>query len=215
MIKFQDYSNILVTGASSSGKTMLIKQILLYNKDMFITIPKLIIYLYKTWQPAYEELASKLPNIKFIDELMSEEDLIKTTETLDHSVFVADDRMEEISKDSFYSELFTRLGHHYKISSFLLLQNNCPPSKYSSTINKNSHYTIITRSPRNMYTIRTLGQSMGDYKALMEAYTDATQNKTYSYLLVDSHPASDPKFKFRTQILPSDKECIVYISKKS
>ena len=214
-MKFQDYSNILITGASSSGKTMLLKQILLHNKDMFITTPNLILYLYKTWQPAYEELAAKLNNIKFIDELMTEEDLLNETEGFDHSIFIADDRMEEISKDSFYSELFTRLGHHYKISSFLLLQNNCLPSKNSSSINKNCHYTILTRSPRNMYTLRTLGQSMGDYKALMEAYTDATQNKNYSYLLVDSHPASDPKFKFRTQILPSEEECIVYISKKS
>ena len=63
----------------------------------------------------------------------------------------SDDKMDEIAKHPFYSELFVRIGHHYKISSVLLLQNNCASSKYTSTINKNCHYTILTRSPRNMY----------------------------------------------------------------
>ena len=85
-MKFHNYSNIVITGSSSSGKTHLLKNILLHNEDMFMTKPSVIIYLYKTWQPAYEELASKLSNIKFIDELLTEDELLKETEDYNHSI---------------------------------------------------------------------------------------------------------------------------------
>ena len=209
MIKFVDNSNFIISGSSCSGKTTLIKRILLNTTELFITEPTKILFCYQSWQKSYDDIL-KLKNVTFMEKLPTEEDLVDLTINQQHSIFVCDDKMDEIMDNKFYSELFTRNSHHLKISSFLLLQNINSNGKYKSNIIKNSHYHFLLRSPSNISSIRALGIQVGDYRNLIESYRDCTKHKQFSYLLCDFHPQTDQTYRYRTDIFPDDDVCIVY-----
>ena len=122
---------------------------------------------------------------------------------------ICDDMLSELSNNSFIMALFTRLSHHYNLSTILMLQNHTIAGKSSGVLNKNVHYNLLLRSPRDSYSLRSIGMQLNDYKNLMTAYKDATLEQ-YSYLLIDSHPKSDPNIRYKTKIFPTDQFCIVY-----
>lgn len=208
-MKFEDNSNILISGSSSSGKTTLIQRLLLHSDKMFVSPPSLILFVYNTWHDIYEQIEKNAKNIIFMEQLPTEDELVEHTSNHKHSIFVADDKMEELMNNKFGSDLFTRNSHHYGITTILLLQNCSSPGKYKSNIMKNAHYSILLRSPRDFNSVRTLGIQLGDYRNLVQCYEEATSQR-WGYLCCDTHPISDPQFRYRTNIFPDDDLNIVY-----
>ena len=49
----------IVSGPTQCGKTEWTKNLIKYKNDMIVPPPENIIWSYKSWQPAYEELANK------------------------------------------------------------------------------------------------------------------------------------------------------------
>jgi hypothetical protein len=186
-------------------------KILKYAEDLFPTPPSLFIFCYKSWQKEYENLQGTLPNIHFLPSLPTEAQLREMVTGHDHSMLIADDMLNEIRHSSFCTELFVRMSHHLKLTTLLILQDATIGNKFGSTLNKNSHYSILMRSPRDQYSVRSLGQQLGDYRTLITAYRDATK-EPFSYLLVSSHPKSPDELRYRTSIFPSDPACICYIA---
>ena len=181
---------------------------------MFHTPPNLIIYIYKHWQPLYSEIEKLLPNVSFQSNIPSEEELKQMVSNRDHSLLICDDMMSEIGSSDFIRDVFTRLSHHLKVSTILLLQNATAPGKYNSTLCRNAHVSVLMKSPREAYTIRALGMQLGDYKNLLAAYRDATQ-EPFSYLVCDTHPNAPPTYKYRTKIFPDDNDGVVtYINRQ-
>jgi hypothetical protein len=197
-VKLEDNSNIVIQGCSSSGKTILCSQILLQSAEVFVTQPSLVIFCYKTWQTVYSTLQDKLPNIIFLSSLPTESELKTLVDGHDHSIFVVDDMQMEINNNPFFSDLFTRISHHFNISTILLLQE-VVKGKFGGHLNKNCHYTFLMRSMRNAYTIRSLGIQVGDYKNLYAAYREATKIP-FSYLLISTHPQTDDSLRYRSNI---------------
>jgi hypothetical protein len=156
-------------------------------------------------------MQAKLHNIHFLPHLPTEQELKSATSSHPHTVLVADDMLTELTNSPFCSELFTRISHHFNITSILIMQNANIPGKFSGNLSKNCHYTFLMRSPRDHYSVRSLGLQMADYKNLQEAYKDATRDP-FSYLLISSHPMTQDMFRYRTHIFPSDLATICYIS---
>lgn len=208
-IPFQDNSNIIISGCSGSGKTHFLSRLIQFRKNLFITEPTLIIFIYKHWQDIYSDLEKASENIVFMESLPSEEELRTMIEGNPHSLFVCDDMLTEIGNNPFISEVFTRLSHHLRVSTILLLQNLSLPSKFHSTISRNAHVSVLMKSPREAYTIRSLGMQLGDYHNLLQAYRDATRSP-YSYLVCDTHPNANQLYRYRTQIFPDEEGVIVY-----
>ena len=119
-MKFQDYSNIIVSGCSNSGKSTFAHRLIKHARDMFITPPSKVIYVYKHWQPLYDDLRLKVKGIDFLEKLPSEEELTNMVRGHNHSVLVADDKMADINNSNHAGDLFTRLSHHLGISTVLL-----------------------------------------------------------------------------------------------
>lgn len=209
-MKFEDFSNIIVSGCSNSGKSSWVHRLIKHAKHMFITPPSKVIYVYKHWQPLYDDLKQNASGIEFVDKLPDEEELKSLVKEHKHSMLVADDMMHEINDDKYGSELFTRLSHHLRLSTILLLQNATLQGKASSDIAKNCHYNILMRSARDRNFIRSLGICLNDYRNLMHAYNDAT-NLPWTYLVVNTHPRSNPDNRYYTQIFPDDRELIMYL----
>jgi len=208
-MKFVDNSNILVSGSSSSGKTTLIQRLLQHSDSMFETPPSLVLFVYNTWHDIYDQVQKKMKNIVFMEQLPNEDELVELTSEHKHSLFVADDKMDELLNNKFGSDLFTRNSHHYGITTILVMQNCSAPGKYKANILKNTHYSILLRSPRDFNSVRSLGIQIGDFKNLVQCYEDATTQR-WGYLCCDTHPISDPQFRYRTEIFPDDEMSIVY-----
>lgn len=208
-IPFQDNSNIIISGCSGSGKTYFLSNLIKYRNDLFHTTPNQIIFIYKHWQDIYNDIEESMDNTIFMDSLPSEEELKSLVYGNEHSLLICDDMITEIGNNPFISDVFTRLSHHLKISTILLVQNLSSPSKYQSTISRNAHVSVLMKSPREAYSIRVLGAQLGDYKNLMAAYKDATKSP-YSYLVCDTHPNANQEYRYRTQIFPNKEGVIVY-----
>jgi hypothetical protein len=171
----------------------------------------MIIYVYSIWQDIFEAMRRNLRNVIFLQNIPTEEELVSLTDQSKHSVIVIDDMLNELGKSTFVSDLVTKLGHHMKVTSILITQNNGFGGKYKSNITKNTHYNILMHSPRDALAVRTLGTQLSDYRNLISAYKSATE-ETFGYLLCDCHPRSNPQFRYRTHIFP-DQYCIIYSGK--
>ena len=175
---------------------------------MFETDPQKIIYVHKHWQPLYSQLSAQNKNIYFLDNLPTEEELKSLVKGCKHSLLVCDDMIREIGSNGFICDVFTRLSHHLKLSTILLVQNLSMPGKYNSTLCRNAHVSILMKSAREAYGIRTLGVQLNDYHNLLAAYKNATQ-EPYSYLVCDTHPNSNSDYRYRTEIFPDDENCVI------
>lgn len=211
MQHFYDGSNMVICGMSNSGKTCLVKDIIEHSGVLFEHKPDKILFIFKHWQSIYESIESQNSNVKFSNQIPEEDELMSHINGSKHSMIICDDMMAELCSNSFILSLFTRLSHHLNISTILLLQSHTIPNKFSSILNKNCHYTILMRSPRDAYAIRTIGLQLNDYKKLMSAYKDATSCLPFTYLLIDCHPKSDVKMRYKSKILPTDDACVVYL----
>ena len=213
-LKFRDFSNILISGCTQSGKTEFTKKLLMNANEMFITPPQVCVFSYTHWQPVYEQLQEKWgDNITFMEELPNEETLREIMTGHQHGIFVVDDKASEMSNGVFFMDLLSRMGHHLKMSNVVLVQDPSLSGKMKSVLTKNFHVNVMMRSPRDRNYIRSLGIMLNDYKCLIEAYDDACEGM-FGYLVLDCHPLSNPALKYRTKVFPQDDHCIVYRSKK-
>ena len=199
---------MIVSGCSGSGKTVFVSRLIKNHKQMFYTPPDIILFIYKHWQDIYSELEETFGNVRFQTNMPTEEELTNITGDKKHSLLICDDMMSDIASNSFIRDVFTRLSHHLRISTILLLQNVNAPGKHHSTLCTNVHVSVLMKSPREAYTLRTLGMQLGDYKNLKSAYEDATQ-EPFSYLVCDTHPNGNSKFKYRAKIFPDDSDGVV------
>lgn len=213
MIPFQDTSNIIVSGCSGSGKSHFVANLLRNKNTLFVTPPTNCIFVYKHWQPLYSELQRAHKEILFLDSLPTEDELKEKVHKHNHSLFICDDLISEIGSSSFISDVFTRLSHHLKTSTILLVQNLSMPGKFTSTLCRNAHVSVLMKSPREAYAIRSLGVQLNDYKNLLSVYKDAT-TEPFSYLVVDTHPLANALYKYRSKIFPTESEGpIIYLVK--
>ena len=209
MIQFSDHANIAIIGCSSSGKTTLAANIIRHAGEMFPTAPTQIVYVYSIWQREYDKIKEDLSNVVFVQYIPDQEEIVALTEGHKHSIVVVDDFLDEIGDNKTISNLLTKLCHQLKITSILITQNNAYGGKFKSNITKNTHYTILMNSPRDIYAVKNLGMQMGDYKNMVDIYKDVTREGRYSYILCDTHPLCNPLYRYRTHILPTQC-CIVY-----
>ena len=57
--------------------------------------------------------------------------------------------MEEEGQDKRVLDLFTKDSHHPNFTVLYLTQELFPPSKFSKKINRNAHYIVVVKKPRN------------------------------------------------------------------
>lgn len=205
-------SNMLISGSSCSGKTNLVCKIIRDANTLYTIKPEKVLFAYKHWNDAYNVLERMdNPTVKFINYLPDEVELREFIGESKHSLFVCDDLFSELCKSSFAVDLFTRISHHLKVSTVLLMQDlSAGGSRIAGSLARNTHYHCLTSAARNYYILRSLGCQLGDYARLKSAYEQATQEQ-YGYLLISTHPADDKRQRYKTKIFTSDEHCIVYV----
>lgn len=183
----------IVARPSGSGKSDLVEQ-LLQEKKLFSPPPKKMVYCYDRWQPRFERMQQQ-DKIRFHRGIPEEGALIKWFKPQDHGILVLDDLMEEGGSDKRVLDLFTKDSHHRGVTVLYLSQDLFPPGKFSKTINRNAHYLVAFKNPRDQTGIRTvLLQAFPErWRTVLRLFRRLT-TRPFGYLLLDLHPASDDRY---------------------
>lgn len=194
---FRHPFNMIVGGASGSGKTHWVCRFL-RDYPQLITPPiEHVLYCYGVYNSCVLELESNGITTHF--GLPKEETIKERQKPL---LLILDDLMIE-AKPAFLDLLFTRGSHHWDISVVFITQNMFAPSL--KTARNNSHYLVLLRNPSGQLQIRNLGVQLfpGRLDYFLDAYQKST-NKNFGYLVVDMHPSSTEITRLRTSIFPDE-----------
>lgn len=202
---FADFSNCTIHGMTQGGKTSTVKNILLNSNTLFHTAPTLYIYVYEVWDSILEELKSKLPNIRFLTQLPSFEELSDMTLNQAHTILVVDDIGSALSRKEYFMKLYCYYTHHYKISAFLCTHDLASPGKYLTTIHKNTHCYLLISSPRDNTTLLSISRYSGNYRFLKECFNDISAGgQAHKHFLINYHPSTPSHMRYTTNIIPGE-----------
>ena len=120
-------------------------------------------------------------------------------------VLVLDDLMEEGAQDKRVLDLFTKDSHHRNITVLYLTQ------LFSKTINRNAHYIVAFKDPRDQTGIRTiLLQAFPDrWHQVLHLFKRVT-SCPFGYLMLDVHPASDDRYGLWSHLMPREGQAQVH-----
>ena len=168
---------------------------------MIYPAPQRIIYLYKRWQPLYDEILSTVhPKVKFIQGIPSNLDQDSFINPRVNNLIIIDDLMSLSSKDPRITELFTE-GSHQRNLSVAAINQNLYYSK-DPTQRRNCHYIIFFNNPVDKQQVMTLGRQMYPEKThhLVNHFNEAV-SKPYGYLLVDLKPNTPEHSRLKSNII--------------
>lgn len=203
---FRHPFNMIVGGASGSGKTEWTYRFLQECRSLIQPPPAHILYCYGVYNSRVLELNSMGVETHF--GLPTEKTIRDTKQPL---LLVLDDLMLE-AKSEFLDLLFTRGSHHWGVSIVFITQNMF--EKSMKTARNNAHYLVLLRNPSGQLQIRNLGTQLFPRQLpyFMDAYRDATK-ENFGYLLIDIHPSSTEQLRLRTRVFLDDEPQIIYVSK--
>ena len=161
MLEFNPGSTHILSGQSGSGKTRFILRILQNMDKIFGEHPPLKIrYYYGIWQDNYDQMKREIENISFQQGLPSEEELMDFTDPKTHTMIIIDDLMDEACNSQVVELIFTRISHHRFCSCFYIVQNAFVQGKKQMTINLNTKYVEVFRSPRSLLQLTYLNNQI-------------------------------------------------------
>ena len=155
VVKLESPCTIIVSGASFSGKSTLIKKMLTRANGVFKVPPSKIIYCYSIWQEIlFEEIKYTVENISFHEGLVDEE--VFNSNNNVHSICVIDDLMVDVADSKFIQKLFCVGSHHLNWTVILIIQNLYQKGKVMRTISLNCRVFIIFRNSRDQGQVKPM-----------------------------------------------------------
>ena len=212
MLEFNPGSTHILSGQSGSGKTRFILRILQNIDKIFGEHPPLKIrYYYGIWQDNYDQMKREIENISFQQGLPSEEELMNFTDPKTHTMIIIDDLMDEACNSQVVELIFTRISHHRFCSCFYIVQNAFVQGKKQMTINLNTKYVEVFRSPRSLLQLTYLNNQIfpNNPGLLINSYKDIMNQEPFGYILIDLTAQCPDDLRIRTKIFPSERT-IVY-----
>ena len=177
---------------------------------MFTIPPERVVYAYTEYQPLFEDMLKRVPNVTLHQGLPNREEIERYSEGVKHMILVLDDMMLKIGQSEDCVHLFTGTSHHRNISVIFLTQNLYSPGKYSRTISLNCFNVILFKNYRDSRQVITFGSQVLPEKTgfFKSAYEMATR-ENYGYLHVCLEPNQNRNYQLRSKILPGE-DLVVY-----
>ena len=207
-VTLQHPFTMCISGPTSCGKTFLVNKILqsfISGRPKITPTPQRIIWMYKRWQPLYEEIKKAVyPTVEFVQGIPANLEKDEYINPKVRNLIVLDDLMSTASKDQRVTDLFTEGSHHRNLSVIAINQN----LYYSKdpTQRRNCHYIVLFSNPVDQQPVMTLARQMypGDVNRFMDVYRKSTL-KPYGYLLVDLKPNTPSEERLIPNALASTK----------
>ena len=198
---FQHPTSIIIAGPTRSGKTRFVINVL--KSCLIQPFPTRIVWLYKEWQPAYDELKLMIPSIEFSHGI--DMDKLSEINASEKNLVVLDDLMTNGGDSKQISALFTQESHHRNLTVIFIIQNLFYHGKEMRTITLNAHYLVLYKNPRDKSQIRFLAQQIfpEDSKYLLNVFNHAT-SAPHSYLVIDLHPETPDDYRLLNNIFPGE-----------
>lgn len=193
MYLFRAPARIVIIGASGTGKSTIIKQIVKNSDTMFDQKPeKIFVCRVIETADSYEH-----PAVVYIQG-PPDADLLKGNNGA-HIIVCIEDAMEYYQKKPLeLSALFTRYSHHCNATLIMTFQSAFSNSRMIRT---NATHIILTKTISDRLTPKIIGRQMypENTKFFENAYRKATDAR-YGYLLIDSHPDTEDEVRLCTDI---------------
>ena len=194
LLTFQHPFTLGLYGPTGAGKTQLVHKIVT-NGLIDKPIDKIWIFMMED-QPIYSNFGENVtivkgpPTEKIYDGLLKEQ----------NNLFIIDDMMDKVVKDSFLASLFTRGSHHRNLSIIFIAHNLFVSGKQARTIALNLHYLILMGSLPDLNQVALLGRRFFDNKSYFsDAYKQITQ-EPYGYLVIVNRPGTSKELRLRTDL---------------
>ena len=186
-------TTILIAGPTGSGKTEMVSRMLRDSSGYFSEDIHEIRYHYGAWQERFASMRQEDPRYVFVPEVPTMADLPDGSK---HTVIVIDDLMEEVSKSTTTTDIFTKYSHHRNITVIFIVQKLYGDSRNARVISGNAHIIVLFKNPRDSRAITVLGSQMfpGKKGFLTSAFADATK-EPYSYLVVNAHQSTKDELR--------------------
>ena len=201
---------LLIAGPSQSGKTELVKKLILNRNEFIVEPPEKIIFHYSEFQSSYDDLIRE--GVEFIQGPPSE-----LPDGSKRVLLIIDDLLHETGNSRSMAELFTRGIHHRNTSVIYIIQNLFDRgSSQLRTISLQASALIIMRSPRDSSQILPLARQVcpQDPNFIVDAYRQATI-EPHSYLYLDFQQKTHTQIRVRSNIFKENNKPVkVYLSKK-
>ena len=168
---------------------------------------------------------SPLVKLDFQAGLDGAEATLDTLEPTSRNIVVIDDLMQEAKDDKTVAKLFAVDSHHANTSVFYMVQNLFPKGAQSTTISRNAHYFVLFKNPRDTGEVRTLATQMlggkfvgrktsSSVRTIVELFGQVTDDKSFSYLVVDLRPETWEAYRYRTDIFPGEATRLLALSSR-
>merc|ERR1711954_188732 len=207
-IRLKENFKMFVSGPSRCGKTVFVSK-LLEKIHAFAKIPPAkVLYIYKVWQPKYDEIMSL--GVNFMEDSDNIVNDIKSGVS-GHPMLVIFDDLIGSSSLKVIADLFTVDARHMNMSLVFLTQRMFVNNEAFRQISQNCDYFVIFKNPRNSSEIRTLAQQMTPGNLiLVQIYMEATKGP-FSYLFINLTQECDPKMKYLSHLFDNLGRVNVYI----
>ncbi|RWS22973.1 hypothetical protein B4U80_10260 [Leptotrombidium deliense] len=204
---------MMVSGPTSSGKTVFVRRILKNHNVLMRNIQKPLLsvaWCYGQWQKCYNEEVDNT-KISYSSGLLSKTEI----ESTDIDVLIIDDLMSELANSTLLAELFTRGSHHNNLSVIFITQNIFHQGSKMRDIHLSCQYLILMNNPRDKSQIDYLVKQMKMKRQLVFAYNDAT-SKPYGYLFIDFKQQTPRSQMLKSRLTPEESieekfEPIIYV----
>ena len=209
--------SMIVSGASSSGKSSLLLNMLdTFHDSIDLSsvnnvMPE-IYYVYSIPQTKFDKYKSW---VKFFHGFEHDELRPDSLRNKENIFLILDDTTDEICP-RLLKNIFTKDSHHKKISICAIVHN--PYDSSISTLRTctlNSHFYLLARSPQSLSSTKHLFIQLfpGQAKQVMKLYNDIIETP-YRFLLIDNSPRSNLKYRLRSNLFCKDQPQEVYILNK-
>lgn len=202
---------LICSGYSESGKSYLIKKLILNNISKFD-------YIIIAGSPSgheftlNEQIKEKLITFEYFPSI---KELKSITEPNSSKIILCDDNYYLAYNDINVMQYFTH-GRHENISTILITQNIFyTKGKYSRDCSLNANYFLILKS-RDKSQLTVLSRQIygkENSNKILDVYNFIVKKYRYPHLLIDVSGNTDENLEFRSHIIPSPESAFqtVYI----
>ena len=209
---------LCIAGSSGSGKSQILKRLLLDYEQVFNFDVERVVIFYFHWQESmFAELRNKLGeklslvhNYSY-DQMERMGILKRTSEEPRKLLLCFEDTLSQVLNSEQGLDVFFKLGHH--TSSFLVFQSQTLFSKernFREAVSQ-ANYLVVTNCLRQRVSLRILsGQLFADGKFLPSCMQHAALESNYAYLFLDCSQTCLEMLRVRNGLPFTDCSFVVY-----
>lgn len=188
---------MLVAGASSSGKTSLVAQMMNARQQLYSKKAGKVYYFYRVRNdeafrnmPWVDEFIMGLPTMNWLEQ---------NIDTEENETVVIDDLALEVDMDT--ARIFTAGSHHLRVNVIFVCQNLFTRNPYFREISTNSNYIVIFKNPRDLSTITNFARQYrpGTSRQVVDIFKRATAHP-HTYLFFDLKQSTEDRLRIRSNL---------------